>query len=179
MNTKTLTILVTGVIVGAGIFASAFYFGMKSKEGISLSTSPTPVSSNSQTTVTPLPTTITQTQTKNGFVEGSLSYPSGGGIPKNIQVCAETTQGFLIKCTNTQIPDAKYQYGIGYNLELPEGGYYVYATTDKDADKVYYTEFVTCGLKYECPSHEKIEVVVKSGETTSNIDPGDWYNQAN
>lgn len=177
MNPKTLTILVTGVIVGAGIFTAAFYFGMKNKERMSLSTSPTPVSLNSQTTVTPLPTTVTQTQTKNGFVEGSLSYPSEG-IPLELAVCAETLEGTEVNCTGNHVKDGKFTTGVGYNLELPPGKYYVFATVPIP-NRAYYTEFVTCGLKYECPSHKKIEVVVKSGETTSNIDPGDWYNQTN
>lgn len=173
MNTKTLIILIVGVLVGASIFAAAFYFGIQSKKETILLISPTPIAFVSPTTA-PMPTTIPETLTKNGIVEGSLSYPSEG-IPNDLQVCAETLQGVLVKCTDTHIPNQKYQYGVGYNLELSEGNYYVYAVAAQ-GNRAYYTEFVTCGLLYSCPSHKKIEVQVISGQTTSKIDPGDWYN---
>lgn len=34
---------------------------------------------------------------------------------------------------------------------------------------------VTCGYKVECPSHERIKVTVRAGQTLTKIDPGDWY----
>lgn len=176
MNAKSLTILIIGVIAGASIFAAAFYFGMQSKkESLLPITTPTPVAFDTSATITSSPTTIvTQTQNKNGTIEGSISYP-GEGIPGDLQICAETLQGVLVKCTNSHIPNAKYQYGVGYSLELSEGNYYVYATTGQ-GNKAYYTEFVTCGLMYSCASHAKIVVQVIAGQTISKIDPGDWYN---
>jgi len=46
-----------------------------------------------------------------------------------------------------------------------------------DDYKAYYSEFVTCGLSVNCPSHKPIPVAVKTGETVNDIDPQDWYKQ--
>lgn len=112
-----------------------------------------------------------------GAIEGSLSFPSEG-IPENMMVCAETLEGDIKECTNSHIKDAKYEYGEGYRLNVPPGTYFVYALVpESEIDtKAYYNEFVVCGLSASCDSHELITVEVESGKTTSNIDPGDWYN---
>jgi hypothetical protein len=60
-------------------------------------------------------------------------------------------------------------------LELDPGSYYVYAQLPGDPYKAYYDEFVTCGLKFGCPSHKPIEVVVKAGVNLTAINPHDWY----
>lgn len=121
-------------------------------------------------TPTPLPE-------EKGFVEGSLSFPSEV-IPKDMKVCTEALDGRTIVCTESQIKDSKYTYGVGYKLETPIGKYYVYATTnDRLFYKAYYSEYVTCGLSVNCTSHKPVVVEVKEDEITSNVDPQDWYNQ--
>jgi len=110
-----------------------------------------------------------------GTIEGSLGYP-GGSIPEDMMVCAENIITKKQYWTSTHIKDNKYTYGIGYKIEVPVGTYYVFATLPNWKDyRAYYSEFVTCGLKVECPSHDPIPVVVKAGETITNIDPQDWY----
>lgn len=116
----------------------------------------------------------------NGTIEGSLSYP-GEFIPE-LEVCAENIKTAEEFCTYEQIEDKKYMYGYGYKIEVPEGSYQVYAqlieTEDEDAYadyKAYYSEFVTCGLEYDCPSHNPITVEVSAGETVTDVDPHDWY----
>lgn len=106
-----------------------------------------------------------------GYIEGSLSYPSEG-IP-NLKICAEDINNSEKKiCTEKNIEDKKYTYGKGYILEVPPGKYYVYVSSNR---KVYYSEFVTCGLNANCPSHKPITIEVVSGQTVTNIDPQDWY----
>lgn len=122
--------------------------------------------------------TGTPTKNENGVIEGSISFPSEG-IPPDLVVCAETTTGVLVKCTAQKINDSKYTYGVGYQLELQSGKYFVYAQSPniQPGYKAYYSEFVTCGLSVNCSSHDNIVVEVKSGETQNGIDPQDWYNQ--
>jgi len=173
MSGKTGIVLITSILAGCLVFAVAFYLGQKSNAKPTEFYPPSTVSTKPgilTPTVTP-----NVTQNLNGVVEGSLSYPSEG-IPSDLKVCAETTDGELVKCTEERIADKKYQYGVGYRLELPEGKYYIYATTNEGLrNKAYYTEYVTCGLLYSCPSHQKIEVQVSVGQTKTGIDPGDWY----
>ena len=72
---------------------------------------------------------------------------------------------------------------VGYKLKVPVGKYYVYSlrgipTEFKGfADNFvgYYSEFVTCGLKYNCSSHEPIITEVIEGKTVSHVDLFDWY----
>ena len=132
---------------------------------------------NSSSPTSPVGTEATATQTQEtGIIEGSLSFPSEI-IPANMMVCAETFDGKIIECTNKHLVDPKYTYGEGYTLEVPAEEYFVYAQTPElENYKAYYSEFVVCGLSVNCDSHEKIEVVVEAGKTTSNIDPQDWYN---
>lgn len=110
-------------------------------------------------------------------IEGSLSYPSEG-IPSDLYVCAEEVNSNQEYCTYEQITAAKYQYNKGYKIEVPAGTYNVYASTQTDPNyKAYYSEFVTCGLSVDCPSHNPIDVTVGEGETKTAIDPADWYAQ--
>lgn len=130
----------------------------------------------------PTPTTPTVLQTippdkKTGIITGSLSYPSEG-IPESMKVCALNLTSAQEYCTSEQIKGKKdeFLYGLGYKLEVPLGEYHVYAFLSGQPEvKAYYSEFVTCGLKYDCPSHQPIKVTVKGGKITDKIDPGDWY----
>lgn len=124
---------------------------------------------------TPVPTVLPQAP-QVGYIEGSLSYPSEV-IPEEMQICAETLQRQKVTCTTEHIQiDIENGYGLGYNLEVPAGNYYVYAFLPSNTNqKAYYNEFVTCGLKASCPSHVPIEVIVAAGETVKDINPHDWY----
>jgi hypothetical protein len=111
---------------------------------------------------------------KTGFIEGSLSYPSEQIPPET--VCAENISTGKETCTDDRINDTKYQYGVGYKLEVPAGNYHVYAKVEGLDQKSYYSEFVTCGLDISCTSHDPITVTVTNGKTTTGVDPQDWYN---
>ncbi len=124
---------------------------------------------------------MTQTNTipEKGSIEGSLSYPSHG-IP-DMQICAENIQTKVSYCTEEHITDSKYQYGVGYKLDLPTGEFVVYASLleiwgEITAEyKAYYSESSLCGHVEGCGSNEPLVVKVISGETQSDINPDDWY----
>lgn len=158
-------------LVIAVVSSVTTYFFLNSRSDKQYSVSQSSVVSPSQTYVQPTSTPSQQTQT--GFIDGSLSFPSERIPPQ--EVCAESIKTQQKYCTSTNIENDKYQYGKGYRLEVPEGDYYVFATSGGPDYKAYYSEFVTCGFSVNCSSHQSIIVKVFSGKTTSNIDPQDWY----
>lgn len=110
-----------------------------------------------------------------GFIEGSLGYPSSY-IPQDMKICAENLETQEEYCTTNQIYDSKYTYRVGYKIEVPVGSYNVYSSVPAQKDyKAYYSNFVTCGLGYNCPSHDPIKVIVEKDKITEEIDPVDWY----
>ena len=113
----------------------------------------------------------------NGFIEGSLGYPSEG-IPSDMEICAENKISKEIYCTTNHLQNSKYTYGFGYKIEVPVANYYVFARTSwfgEPGYKAYYSSFVTCGMRDKCRSHNPISIAVSEGKTTSNVDPIDWY----
>lgn len=166
------------IVLGCGFVAGGLVLYRYLSQKAAL-TSPTTAPTTTTPTVT-TPEKKTEAPTKKeearkGTIEGSLSYPSES-IPEDMKVCAEDIVTTKQYCTDTQIPDQKYTYGEGYKIEVPASSYYVFATTKIMGDyKAYYSEFVTCGLSVDCLSHQPIKVTVEAGQTTSNIDPQDWY----
>lgn len=158
-------ILLVGVVVGNFIVVP----GLKK---VPESPSPTPTVEES----TPVPSatiSITSTQDSKGKISGYLIYPSDH-IPPQMGVCAEDISNPTIKTCVKQIVDPKFPVtGVGYEMSLDPGQYYVYSFLGDW--KAYYNEFVTCGLKAECPSHNKIPVTVTSGSSNDQILPHDWY----
>lgn len=109
-----------------------------------------------------------------GFIEGKLIYPSDG-LPADLQVCANNLDMGTTSCTSRHI---RSPAGWGYRLGVPAGLYHVFASTRQmPGYRAYYSDFVLCGMNVSCTSHAPIEVEVRPGEATGNIDPGDWYNQ--
>jgi hypothetical protein len=162
-------IIAIGIVLIVGIAGGAYWWGTQQKTAPkvspTLTTSPIPVPTKM---ATPMPLL------QKGTIEGSMSFP-GEGIPDYIEVCAENQSTKEVLCTTERINNSKYTYGIGYMLAVPAGGYYVYALDPNRNYKAYYSEFVTCGLSIDCPSHDLILVEVKAGEMVSEVDPQDWY----
>lgn len=161
---KKSIVIAIGAILIVGLAVGVYWLGIQPTQ-ITPPPSPSPTP-----TIVISPTPIS----KSGTIEGSLSFPSEG-IPENLEVCAENQDTKEVYCTDEHIQDSKYTYGIGYTLNVPAGIYLVYALDPSGDYKAYYSEFVTCGLSVNCPSHEPIPVEVKAGETTSDVDPQDWY----
>ena len=116
-------------------------------------------------------------------ISGSLGYPSDY-IPE-MGVCAETTDKEDLYCTYEMLENDDYTYGLGYQLKVPPGKYYVFAhLMDEEnknvgftnEEKAYHSKYVTCGSEVKCTSHKPITVEVKTREHITRIDPIDWYN---
>ena len=162
-------IIAIGAVLVIGLGVGAYWLGTQRKTTPTIQPTLTP-SPSPVPTVAPSPTPAPQT----GTIEGSMSFPSEG-IPDYIEVCAENQSTKEVFCTSEHIQNSKYTYHIGYTLDVPAGTYLVYSLDPNANYKAYYSEFVTCGLSVDCPSHEPIPVEVKAGITTSEVDPQDWY----
>ena len=110
-----------------------------------------------------------------GFIRGPLSYPSEI-VPEDMVVCAKNLETELEYCSDDHISDEGFLNGVGFELEVPVGNYYVFAFLPENPEKkAYYNEFVTCGLNVDCQSRDKIVVEVEAEKTTDEIKPHDWY----
>ena len=118
---------------------------------------------------------------QTAIITGELSHPSDFDFPRMI-VCAEAVNSKSIHCTDKRLQNRR-SGKFTYRLRVPEGSYYVFATIvngdepveDVRGYKAYYSEFVTCGLKVDCSSHDPVKVTVRAGQTLMGINPGDWY----
>jgi hypothetical protein len=112
-----------------------------------------------------------------GSIGGKLSYPADSLPPLRI-VAFRVDKGVKTK---------SYMYVEVFNQDtylinnLKPGTYWVVAFPITQAKQITpgleggYTKAVACGLSVTCTDHSLVEVQVKSGEVTNNIDPGDWY----
>lgn len=115
------------------------------------------------------------------YITGSLGYPSS--ISPFQMVCAENISSGQKTCTS----EADLTYKVSpsgdksydsYKLMVDPGQYRVYAFIpgkSGSAPTAYYSEFVTCGLSANCPSHKPIPVTALAGQTVTGINPTDWY----
>lgn len=114
-------------------------------------------------------------QTPAAIIKGTLMATDAGFGGNEFVVAQNVETGNEIK---TKKGDIKFGEGFkaSYTLKVPPGKYYIYSKTPNEWDiAAYYTEFVTCGLNYNCPSHKKIIVNAISGKTLLKIDPSDNY----
>lgn len=105
-----------------------------------------------------------------GSISGTLSYPSSG-IPPLAVVAFNVDTGFYYYVL-TQLNQTSYQID-----DLPAGTYHVVAYILPDGSLVgAYDQVYLCGLQASCTDTTLVDVIVKAGEVTPNINPGDWYN---
>jgi hypothetical protein len=109
--------------------------------------------------------------TAQGTITGQLSYPSSA-LPPDLEVCAANRVTQEEQCTTDRSFDSASKQ-FAYRMELPIGQYLVYGRTM--GRRAYYSQYVVCGLRPDCPSHDPLVVPVESGQTTEGVDPGDWY----
>lgn len=166
----TIFVVAASLIIAFALVAMIFIWGDFSR----VATTETPPLPSSNPITEPAGVDQTSELALDGVITGSLAYPSEG-IPENMKVCAVEQTSQAETCTNEQIKSQEEPYGVSYKIQVPAGTYLVYAQLDDQPPKAYYSEFVTCGLMAECPSHEPIPVEVKPGETVNNVDPHDWY----
>ncbi|HEY9086853.1 MAG TPA: hypothetical protein VIO36_01695 [Anaerolineaceae bacterium] len=106
-----------------------------------------------------------------GSVSGKLSYPSEMIPPLRLVLWNTEDGAYLTK----EIP----QNTAEYEWDGIAPGHYQMVAYLRDGDPGAisggYSQAVPCGLAVDCTDHSLIVFEVRSGETTTNIDPGDWY----
>lgn len=110
-----------------------------------------------------------------GTISGQLSYPASSIPP--LRVTAYRVDDGSASYTDTAAGQ------LTYELELPEGDYYVVAYSIGGGGFPSglaggYTKAVPCGLTVDCNDHTLIVVTVAANTTVTNINPGDWYADA-
>ncbi len=126
------------------------------------------------TPIAPAATQVVSTPTlATGNISGNLNYPASS-IP-------------AMYVTAYQVGTQNYQFVItmaGQNTfqidGLNPGTYHVVAYTVGSngfptAMPGGYTKAVPCGLSANCMDHTLIDVTVKAGQTTTDVNPFDWY----
>ena len=107
-----------------------------------------------------------------GGISGNLSYPSEG-IPPQLVVAFNVDTGFYYWVLTEQ-NQATYQID-----NLPVGAYNVISYLMPDGSLVgTYDQFYLCGLQQGCNDYTMVDVIVKAGQVTPNINPGNWYGDA-
>lgn len=106
--------------------------------------------------------------TQTGAIAGELSYPSER-IP-GMRVCAFELAEATPYCVSTVPGQGEYRIDA-----IPYGDYLVLAyPQDGDGAPGGYTGCVD-ELSASCTDHDLRVVVVKPGETTTKVDPADYY----
>lgn len=148
-----LAVVITAIVVGGGV-----YFWQK------------------RSTTLETPSSASQEPARVGFIEGNLEgppvgLPLEGEAPRELfKVCAEDVVSKKQYCLTSE--SGPYRIGV------PAGAYQVFSVLlepEKRDTKIYYTEFVTCGFKADCPSHSPITINVVAEQTIFSVDPIDWY----
>lgn len=173
-NGKLLIIILVVIIaIMAGTIGFMVWQNISKSNQIDLdNTSSNQTATSNQSTEQSLKTEPVST----GTISGSLTYPAGG-IPESLTVHALNLDTNKEYTTSNHINDSKYQYGVGYTLEVPAGRYHVYSTlAENPGKKGYHNQFVVCGMSVSCTNTDIIEVQVRAGETTDDVTVGDWYN---
>ena len=123
---------------------------------------------------TPIPqptATLGPTERPTGMLSGKLGYPSEMIPPLRIVAFNTVTGEYYWQNTVTNQSNFRFD-------DLPAATYKVLAYLIDNPSKVFYagySNFVTCGMDAACLDHNLIEVEVKAGQETSNVNPIDWY----
>jgi hypothetical protein len=104
-----------------------------------------------------------------GVVEGAINYPAALNPPLDIYI---------------QTLDGRERFAMrsekgwdAYANTVPAGTYHVFARVvgDDSGSGGGYTQAVLCGLHAGCTDHSLVEVEVREGKASKNIDILDWY----
>jgi len=104
-------------------------------------------------------------------IEGIVSYPEKV-IPRDLTVVVvEVHTGKVYSQRNWDRTTMRYKIEV-----VAPGDYQIYALTNsRKGYKAWYSEYVRCGMKEGCNSHQAITVHVDAGKNYDSVNPQDWY----
>ena len=111
--------------------------------------------------------------TSPAAIQGKLCYPAERVPAFDVYAVRtdDSAQSPLVLVTK----DGQSTYRID---DVPPGTYHVFVYADDPAYNNIggaYTRFVPCGMDQSCEDHTLIDVVVRTGQTVSGVDPCDFY----
>lgn len=110
-----------------------------------------------------------------GAIFGQFGYPSDY-IPGDMKACAVDISTGNLFCAD--IINFRNNQPNDFIIFAPPGVYFVYSYTKNNGnEKVYYSEFVKCGYKFDCNNHDPIKIKLEGGSKIYAIDPIDYYNK--
>jgi len=112
--------------------------------------------------------TVTPEVNGTGQIEGTLGYPSSGIPP--LEVYAINTQKDEVFIIETKQNQTEFIFP-----GLPVGIYHIVAYTLDGGLSGGYSKAVECGLTVECTDHSLVDVEVKAGAVTQDVQVKDWY----
>jgi hypothetical protein len=115
------------------------------------------------------PTVMVPTATlQNGTISGNVNYPSDFVPPQKVVA-------YRVGDFSTYYTAETALNETAYTISVPPGDYYVVSYVMDGNLAGGYTQAIPCGLQYGCDDHSLITVTVNAGQTTSDINPFDWY----
>jgi len=113
------------------------------------------------------------TKASTGTISGDLGYPSEYIPP--LRVVAFNVFVNQYYYVDTLLNQSTYQI-----VDLPVGTYNVVAYVREEGPDFAggYSQFVVCGMTTDCTDHRLIDVNVYPGSTVEDVDPVDFYAQA-
>jgi len=107
-----------------------------------------------------------------GAISGQLGYPSEFLPGQAIYALSVDLKSYY------KVESVSYQ-GRYTMVGVPAGDYFVYAVarwgTAQQRFGAGYTKAIACGLSVSCTDHAPLTVHVERSQTTTGIDPIDWY----
>jgi hypothetical protein len=184
-TTKTLGILLIGIILGGALFYSWSRYTTLQTENMALKeqlASPSPKAMGQATpaatakpvaSATPVATATPESSpatAATGTISGSLGYPAGGIPPLVVYAFKQGDFKTFHKLTTKTNQTT-------FTLEnIPTGTYLLVAYPQDSGELVGgYTKAVACGLSVDCKDHNLLPVVVEAGKTVANVEIKDWY----
>lgn len=113
------------------------------------------------------------TKASTGSISGDLGYPSEYIPP--LRVVAFNVFSSRYYYVDTLLNQRSYQIS-----DLPVGTYNVVAYVREEGPDFAggYSQFVVCGMTTDCTDHRLIDVYVYAGSSVEDVDPIDFYAQA-
>lgn len=108
-----------------------------------------------------------QQASSTGLISGKLSFPSER-IPALTIFAIRVDNG-----KNTYYSIQTEEHQSSYSIRVDPGVYQVLAYVDDYAGG--YTQYVQCGMGYQCQDHSLVPVIVQAGDIFTGIDLQDWY----
>lgn len=170
-----MKLFISAVLLAAMATACAPRAASPSPTATSTTTAAPTVAAATTTPSRPTAAPSTAQPVTTGTITGFAGYPAEGHPAMTIYAVSTTDRSIFF---SVEVPRAQAPPKSTYTITgVRPGTYNLFAYVEGSDGSAggAYTEYVTCGLRAGCPSHDPIDVTVRAGETVREIDVTDWY----